>query len=300
MQNILSILALLFLGLNGLMAEETPWPVPEDKEAKVSPFIFDDNSRKAGEELYMKNCKSCHGDIGQMNMIPLDPLPKDLSIEQVVKQTDGAINYKIVNGRGAMPSFKNTLSVNDTWNVIAYIRSFHKGYKQPSPVTIEAFAGAVTLTLEWLAEEHKLNVLALGKDNEEDVPAEGVEVELFAKRYFGQLKLGDAKMTNKNGIASFDFNDKLPGDTEGKLYLTAKVVDVDSYGEVKAEAEFIAGKPTNVPGITEKRAMWNVRSKAPWWVTIAYPAVVLAVLGTIGYILLLLKKVNDIGKQETE
>lgn len=299
MQKIFSLFIVIFIfGLLNVCAEETPWPVPEDKDAKVAPFIFDDNSQQAGEDLYMKNCKSCHGDIGQMNMIPLVPLPKDMSIEQVVNQTDGAMYFKIANGRGAMPSFKNTLSVNDTWNVISYIRSFHKGYTQPAPLNIESFAGAVTLAIEWLADDHKLQVLVLGKENELDVPAKGVEVALYVKRYFGQLKLGDPKLTNKDGIVSFELDGKLPGDSIGNLSFVAKVLDIDSYGEASAEAEFIAGEPTNIPGITEKRAMWNVRSMAPWWLTIAYPGVVLTVFGIIGYVMFLLKKVYDLGKKE--
>lgn len=299
-EKFLTLIVVFVLGLSNLWAEETPWPVPEDKETKVAPFTFNAASQKAGEEIYYKNCKSCHGDIGQSNMVPLDPLPKDFSIEQVANESDGSMYYKIVTGRGAMPSFKNTLSVNDTWNVISYIRTFHKNYKQPAPVSIEAFAGAVTLAMNWLADDNTLQVLVMGKEDEKDVPAEGVEIALYAERYFGQLKVGESKMTDKKGIVSFNFDDKLPGDSIGNLNIIAKVVDTDNYGEVSANGEFIAGEPTFKPGLTEKRAMWNVGRKAPWWVTIAYPGVVLVVLGTIAYILLLLKKVYDIGKQESE
>ncbi len=300
MQRQLFIFALLISFIvKPVIGEETPWEVPQDKESITAPAMFDANAQKAGEALYLKNCKSCHGDIGQGNMIPLNPLPKDLSIEQVSEQTDGSIYYKVVNGRGAMPKFKDILSVNDKWNVISYIRSFHKGYNQPQPTTIEAFAGgAVTLKLEWFEAENKITVIATGKEKEEVVPAEGVEIALYTKRYFGQLKLGESSFTNKDGLATFMLDGKMPGDSIGKIHLLAKIVDTDMYGEVQVNGEFIAGKPVNKPGLTEERAMWNVLSKAPWWITIAYPAAVLAVMGTILYILLLLRKIFILGKKE--
>lgn len=289
---------LLAISLN-LFAEETSWDVPQEKVEKTAPFMFETSHVESGEALYLKNCKSCHGDVGQANMIPLNPLPKDLSIESVQTQSDGSIYYKVSEGRGAMPKFKGVLSVNDTWSVIAYIRSFNKNYKQPKPQTIEAYAGGVvTLTLNYLADESILQVIATGKEKDKETPAEGVEIDLFAKRFFGNLKLGETKATNKNGIAKFSFEDKIPGDSAGSLSLIAKIVDIDNYGEVSVEGEFIAGEPTFKPGLTEERAMWNVVSKAPWWVTFAYPGVVLAVFATIFYIALLVRKISILGKDE--
>ena len=75
MQKIFSIIAVITLCNVLVHADETPWPVPDDEQGKVAPFVFDDNSVKNGEGIYNKNCKSCHGDVGEMNMIPLNPLP---------------------------------------------------------------------------------------------------------------------------------------------------------------------------------------------------------------------------------
>ncbi len=299
MQQQLFILALLISFIvKPAIGKEIPWEIPQNKESITAPAMFDANAQKVGEALYLKNCKSCHGDIGMNNMIALDPLPKDLSIGQITKQTNGSIYYKIVNGRGAMPKFKDILSVNDRWNVIAYIRSFHKGYTQPQPTTINAFAGgAVTLKLKWFEAENKITIIASGKEKEVVVPAEGVEIALYMQRYFGQLKLGESNFTNKDGHATFLLDGKMPGDSIGKVHLFAKIVDTDMYGEVQVNDEFIAGKPVNKPGLTEKRAMWNVVSKAPWWITIAYPAAVLAVMATLFYIIILLRKIFILGKK---
>jgi len=294
------LLLIFFICSNFLVfGDETPWPVPADQAAITAPAMFTIDMVKMGEEVYLKNCKSCHGEIGKNNMVKLNPLPKDLST--VGAQTDGSFYYKIKEGRVAMPSFKNTLSVEDKWHVIAYIRSFHKDYVQPQPNVAVSFGGsAVTLKLEYIEVEKQFKVSAMGKDKGKDIPAEGVEIALFAERYFGNLKLADNKSTNKEGIVLFDLPKNLPANAEGLLKVLAKVTDPDKYGDALAKAEIKAGIPTNKPGLTEKRAMWNVVSKAPWWITIAYPLAVMAAFGTIGYIILLLKKIYVLGKDTTE
>jgi len=298
MKIIKNILSLLFIASYLFVnADETPWPVPEDEQKKTAPALFTNEMKDSGKEIYLKNCKSCHGDIGQNNMVPLNPLPKDLST--VGAQSDGSFYYKIKEGRITMPSFKNTLSVADKWNVIAYIRSFHKDYLQPEPTKLVEFGGsAVTLILDFLEETNQFKVIANGKDKDVIVPAEGVEVAIFTERFFGNLKLADNKVTNKDGVALFEIPKKLPGDEHGNLKVIAKIADAEKYGEVEVSKEFSAGLPNNVPGLTEQRAMWNIVSKAPWWITFAYPIAVLAVFGTIGYILLLLRKVFLLGKEE--
>lgn len=300
MQQQLFILTLLIsVFVNLVFGEETPWEVPPDKEALTAPFMFDVNAQQAGEALYLKNCKSCHGDVGQANMIPLNPLPKDLAMAQVAEQKDGAMYYKIVNGRGAMPKFKDVLSVNDRWNVIAYIRSFHKAYKQAQPTKLNAFNGGnLALKLNWNAENNSIVITATGTKKEKVIAAEGIEIALYMKRYFGQLKLGESSFTNKDGKAFFAVDGKIPGDSIGVVQLMAKIVDADRYGEIMVEGEYKAGKPSNNPSLTEERAMWNIVSKAPWWITIAYPLAVLAVFGTMFYILILLRKIFILGKKE--
>jgi mono/diheme cytochrome c family protein len=291
---------LVFVAFAG-WAQEVVWEVPADLAQKTAPALFTKEMQKSGEEVYLKNCKSCHGDPNQNNMAKLNPLPKDLGSLAVSKQTDGSLHYKVVSGKGLMPSFKNTLANADIWNVISYIRTFHKEYVQSKPGEASSFGGsAVTLTLNYLPDLKQFKVLAIGKDKEKEVPAEGVEISLYAKRYFGLLKIADNQTTNKQGEVVFEETKKLPGDKEGILVVTAKAVDGEKYGDASVTKDIKAGVATQKPSLTEQRAMWNVVSKAPWWVTIAYPLAVLGVLGTIGYILLLLKKIYFLGKETTQ
>ena len=275
------------------------WIVPDDQKNITAPAKFNTEMVNMGEKIYMTNCKSCHGDIGHNNMVQLNPLPKDLAT--VAAQTDGSFYYKIKEGRVLMPTFKSTLSVSDKWNVIAYIRSFHKDYVQPEIKESVIFNGsAVLLTLEYLQESKQFKVVAMSTEDKNPEPTEGIEVSVFAKRYFGNLKLDDDKLTNSDGVALFSLPKNLPADAEGNLNIIAKVTDPDKYGEAIAKAEIKAGVPTNKPSLTEDRAMWNVVSKAPWWITFTYPLSVLAVLATLFYIFLLLKKVYVLGKKESD
>lgn len=300
MKTINKLLIILFIFSNLIvLGEETQWIVPQDKDSKTAPEMFTNEMVKAGNNLYQMNCKSCHGDIGANNMIKLDPLPKDLST--VGAQSDGSFYYKINEGRGAMPNFKNTLSISDKWAVISYVRSFHADYVQAKPHVAVVFAGGgIKLSLEYIEETKQFKVSALGKEKDKEVCAEGVEVSLFAERYFGNMKLGDNKMTNKEGVALFALPKNLPGDSIGTLRLIAKVADPELYGEVSVREEITAGIHTNKPSLTEKRAMWNVVSKAPLWITFAYPLSVLSVLTVLGYILLLLKRIYVLGKNESD
>lgn len=284
----------------GLKAQENTWVVPDEQQDKTAPTMFSPEMVKEGEALYLKNCASCHGNPTQDNMNKfLKPIPSDLGSETVEKQTDGSLFFKITTGKGTMPSFKNVLSSSDTWNIISYVRSFHKNYIQPEPRIAKSFSGKeVSLKLSYLPENGKFIVTALGKEGETETPAEGVEIAIFTKRYFGKLKIADNKNTNKDGIARFDIPKSLPGDSIGNLEITAKVVDTEKYGEGKTTEIFKAGIENNKPSLTEKRAMWNVGRKAPWWITFAYPLAVLSVLATIGYILLLLKKIFVLGKNQ--
>ena len=49
--------------------------------------------------------------------------PADLSSDHVQSQTDGSLFWKILSGRGMMPSTQATLSDEQRWAVIDYIRT---------------------------------------------------------------------------------------------------------------------------------------------------------------------------------
>jgi mono/diheme cytochrome c family protein len=47
----------------------------------------------------------------------------------VKKQTDGALYWKISNGRGNMPPYKEALSDEQRWQLVVYLRELGKDKK---------------------------------------------------------------------------------------------------------------------------------------------------------------------------
>jgi mono/diheme cytochrome c family protein len=107
-----------------------PWPVP-DKAAKTpNPFKASGESVATGKALWVQHCSSCHGKsgIGDGTKAPqLKTQPDDLTIADCQSQSDGALFYKVSEGREDMPSFKKKLpDPEDIWDLVIYMRTLKK------------------------------------------------------------------------------------------------------------------------------------------------------------------------------
>jgi mono/diheme cytochrome c family protein len=110
--------------------QDKPWVVPEKYVKMANPVNSDAASLKEGKELWARNCQSCHGKTGMGDGLKANQSKSslvDLSTDLVQKQTNGALFFKISEGRSNMPSFKNKLeSEQDIWNLINYLRTLRK------------------------------------------------------------------------------------------------------------------------------------------------------------------------------
>lgn len=297
----LSLLILLIVLFPVFLPAQTTWEVPSDRAAKLSSTEFTDQNRSAGKDIYQANCKSCHGDPGQHNSIKLVPLPPDPASPQMQQNSDGALHYKISEGRVTMPSFKNVLSSADIWNVIAFIRSFNSDYKQQLEVRPK-FAGEqfdkVTIRLSWDQVKNQVVAALSGERGTVSKPVSGLEIKLFAKRYFGNLVVDKPVTTDAMGKAFFTFPKNLPGDPSGKVTVMAQLSNEDLFGLVKTEAILTIGVPTDKPPLNEPRALWNVVQKTPVWLLFTYVLTVLGVWGFIAVVLLKLREIYRNGSRE--
>jgi mono/diheme cytochrome c family protein len=103
-----------------------PWPAPAAAISVKNPVKSDATSVKDGKELYIKNCKSCHGDAGKGDGTKagnLDISCGDFTAASFAKITDGELFWKITEGRKPMPTFGKKLSDSERWSVINYIRT---------------------------------------------------------------------------------------------------------------------------------------------------------------------------------
>jgi mono/diheme cytochrome c family protein len=106
-----------------------PWIAPATAISVKNPVKADALSIKDGKELYIKNCKSCHGDAGKGDGTKagnLDISCGDFSVAEFKKVTDGELFWKITEGRKPMPTFSKKLTDAERWSVINYIRTFVK------------------------------------------------------------------------------------------------------------------------------------------------------------------------------
>ncbi len=276
------------------------WVVPAEKKARLSDTKFTPEALKQGTQIYLTNCKSCHGDPGKNNVTKLVPPPPDPVSTQMQQNTDGDLYFKIQEGRGPMPSFRNSLTSIEIWQVICYIRSFNKNYEQlTAPKTTGTNLKYSQLTMDLsIRNDTMIFAAATGLENGIRIPVPAVEVRLFAIRYFGHMAIDEAKTTDSKGLAGFKIPKGLPGDSLGMIRLHARFSDEDQFGAVEEDTVLAAGVPMHPVSLTAKRAMWNVVEKAPVWLLIAYPAGLLTVLAVIGFILLQLRKIFYIGKKQ--
>lgn len=270
------------------------WTVPADKRGRLSPFPFNDSIRKAGLQLYNLNCQSCHGTPGKGNFQALVPPPGDPATDKIQHNTDGEIFYKISEGRGQMPSFKNTLSSREIWNIVSCIRSFNKAYIQSvmPEITAGAYSGAlisISMILHPIRDSVTLRAAAIRGSSV--VPITGAGVRIFVKRTFGFLPLDDEKATDNQGIAVFAIPKGLPGDTAGKIQVSARFTDEEQFGSISKDTLLEAGVKTRPISLVRDRAMWNTVRKAPWWILLTYS---LGVLMVWGFIIIALLKLRDI------
>jgi len=291
----------LIIGLS-VSAFAQNWQAPASEKDKTSPIPFSTKTKQEGKDIFNKNCKSCHGEIGKNNPVALSPNPGDPASEKFSVNTDGELFYKITTGKGAMPKFKDIISENERWAVISYIRSFHPDYKPANTnsgdvVEEESFNGKnLKLFVNLDQVNLEANVEVQGDVDGETKAANGVRVGFFIKRTFGLLPVCEPVTTDNNGLAKAIFPKDLPGDSTGNYEIIIKLIDNDLYGDVVYKEKINWGKSFVYENPLDHRALWGNRSNAPWWLLITYFALLGPALIVIVWVMLQLKKLKGLGK----
>lgn len=106
--------------------QSSNWVAPKSADTLRSPYKFDSNFVKMGEKEFKTNCIACHGKSGKGNgpaAVALNPRPANLGSKKVQAQTEGAIFWKIEHGNGAMPTWGKSLSPEQIWALVSFIKT---------------------------------------------------------------------------------------------------------------------------------------------------------------------------------
>jgi len=80
----------------------------------------------ASSATFRTKCAMCHGQDGGGSEIGKSMNVPDLRSQAVQKLPDAELAQIISNGKGGMPSFKNSLSEDQIHSLVAHIRSLHQ------------------------------------------------------------------------------------------------------------------------------------------------------------------------------
>jgi len=109
--------------------DQDKWVAPASADQIKNPVTANATNLVTGKELYTKTCYICHGKKGKGDgpkSAEIDKPVGDFTKVTFYKQTDGAIFWKITEGKKPMPSFRKELTDEQRWMVVNYIREFGK------------------------------------------------------------------------------------------------------------------------------------------------------------------------------
>jgi len=116
---------LLALTPTVVSGQGSDWKAPPVAANRPNPVAGNAKATELGQKLYVANCMSCHGQSGRGDGpggAALEKKPADLS-KKIIGQTDGALFWKITEGRSPMVSWKS-LTETQRWEVVNYIKTF--------------------------------------------------------------------------------------------------------------------------------------------------------------------------------
>lgn len=127
---IYSIVFLLFIGtLSNEMYAQSTWKAPKSADATVNPLSGDDAATKKGKKVFQQMCVICHGAKGKGDGVAgaaLKPKPANFTSTAIQAESDGAIFWKLTEGKAPMAGYKDMLTETQRWELVNYIRTFKK------------------------------------------------------------------------------------------------------------------------------------------------------------------------------
>jgi mono/diheme cytochrome c family protein len=111
-------------------APPAPWVAPDDAKKVKNPLPPTPETLADAAQIFSDNCVLCHGEKGLGDgpgAKTIKVKPANFTDEKLMAaETDGSLFWKMSNGRGPMPSWKDTLTDKERWELVGYIRKLTK------------------------------------------------------------------------------------------------------------------------------------------------------------------------------
>lgn len=111
-------------------AQYAGWTVPPTAKDEKSPLKPSPALVKQGRGVFTANCQKCHGPGAKGDGPDSDPKSPaaDLTDEfRYELNPEGVLYHKVWDGHPPeMPAFKSTLTPNQVWQVVEYVKSIRK------------------------------------------------------------------------------------------------------------------------------------------------------------------------------
>lgn len=120
---------LILIGSNKINAQVNHWVAPKSSNSLVNPYKSNASATAEGKKIFNQMCFICHGLQGKGNGtagVSLVPKPANFLAITVINETDGAIFWKLTEGRPPMASYKELLTEEQRWKLVNYIRVLEK------------------------------------------------------------------------------------------------------------------------------------------------------------------------------
>jgi len=94
---------------------------------EVNPLPINAEFLKRGQHHYTISCSPCHGQLADGNGITKKIgamlVVANLHDRRIVEMTDGELFHVVSNGRNQMSAYASTVTIEDRWATIAYLRA---------------------------------------------------------------------------------------------------------------------------------------------------------------------------------
>lgn len=130
MKNLATSIVVIVMVLFSIESQgQSNWTAPTSANKIINPLNKSGKAIKNGKKLYKQLCSICHGNKGKGDGLAsagLNPKPANLVSKKFFSQSEGAIYWKITEGKAPMASYKESLTEIQRWEVINYIKSLKK------------------------------------------------------------------------------------------------------------------------------------------------------------------------------